>query len=93
MERIRLSTQSNIQRVQEMEVVMDRVTEALHNAQSLIAFKDDIEKLEHYYETDWLTDYEADERGDLPSDLKRGILSEDALYDLLSEIDERMEQE
>ena len=28
-------------------------------------------------------DYEADERGELPPDLKRGVLSQDALYDLL----------
>ena len=27
--------------------------------------------------------YEADERGELPSDMKRGILAQDALYDLL----------
>ena len=31
----------------------------------------------------WLEDYEADERGELPPDLKRGVLSQDALYDLL----------
>ena len=30
-------------------------------------------------------DYEADERGELPPDLKRGVLSQDALYDLLEE--------
>ena len=36
----------------------------------------------------WLSDYEADERGELPSDLKRGVLSQDGLYDLLSETDE-----
>ena len=28
-------------------------------------------------------DYEADERGELPPDLKRGVLSQDALYNLL----------
>lgn len=33
----------------------------------------------------WLEDYEADERGELPPDLKRGVLSQDALYDLLTE--------
>ena len=30
-------------------------------------------------------DYEADEEGKLPADLKRGILSEDALFDLLED--------
>ena len=30
-----------------------------------------------------LEDYEADERGEFPPDLKRGVLSQDALFDLL----------
>ena len=33
---------------------------------------------------EWLEDYEADERGEFPPDLKRGVLSQDALYDLLA---------
>ena len=40
--------------------------------------------LEAYYTSgEWREDYEADERGELPPDLKRGVLSQDALYDLL----------
>lgn len=35
----------------------------------------------------WLSDFEADERGELPTGLKRGVLSEDGLYNLLSEAD------
>ena len=31
----------------------------------------------------WLEDYEADERGELPPDLKRGVLSQDGLSDLM----------
>ena len=33
----------------------------------------------------WLADYELDEQGTFPPDLKRGVLSQDALYDLLQE--------
>ena len=33
----------------------------------------------------WLKDYEYDERGKLPKALKRGVLSEDGLYNLLCE--------
>lgn len=40
--------------------------------------------LETYYTSgQWSDDYEADERGELPPDLKRGVLSQDGLYDLL----------
>lgn len=42
--------------------------------------------LEAYYTSgEWRDDYEADERRELPPDLKRGVLSQDALYDLLEE--------
>ncbi len=42
--------------------------------------------LDRYYTSgEWLADYEADERGELPPDLKRGVLAQDALYDLLEE--------
>ena len=33
----------------------------------------------------WLSDYEADENSELPKDLKRGVLSQDGLYNLLCE--------
>ena len=32
---------------------------------------------------DWLRDYEADEQGRIPKDLKRGVLSQDGLYNLV----------
>ena len=34
----------------------------------------------------WLSDYEADERGEIPAGIKRGVLSQDGLYNLLQEI-------
>jgi len=37
----------------------------------------------YYTSGEWREDYEADERGELPPDLKRGVLSQDALYNLL----------
>ena len=37
----------------------------------------------------WLHDYELDEAGLLPPELKRGVLSQDGVYDLL----ERMKEE
>ena len=43
-------------------------------------------ELREYYENgQWLRDYEADERGELPGDLKRGVLSQDGLWNLLNE--------
>ena len=42
---------------------------------------------EYYASPLWREDFEADEAGLLPKDLKRGVLSEDAVYDLLSDYD------
>ena len=40
--------------------------------------------LDAYYTSgEWLEDYTADERGEFPPDMKRGVLAQDALYDLL----------
>lgn len=42
------------------------------------------EKLAQYYESeDWKLDYADDEAGQLPKNLKRGVLSEDAVYNVL----------
>ena len=35
----------------------------------------------------WLKDYQCDEKGIIPLDLKRGVLSEDGLYNLLDEVE------
>ena len=41
--------------------------------------------LEEYYSSgEWQEDYEADEAGLLPAELKRGVLSQDGLYNFLT---------
>ena len=43
-----------------------------------------LRKLDAYYMSDrWKRDFAADEAGLLPADLKRGVLSEDGIYNLL----------
>lgn len=43
-------------------------------------------ELEEYYSGgQWLADFEADERGELPPDLPRGVLSEDGVCSALGE--------
>ena len=65
--------ESIVERIQRMEAHFDR------------AEPEDLEILAEYYDSGlWLSDYEADERGEIPKNLKRGVLSQDGLYDLLS---------
>ena len=60
------------------------VPHALHEDGPL---SDMLKNLVDYYDNgQWRADYERDECGELPPDLKRGVLSEDGVYDLLSEI-------
>ena len=82
--------EERIERIGDMEEKMDRAWKAVRDLQTAIeqfdGVREDIETLTGYYENGcWRQDYEADEAGLLPEDLKRGVLSQDALYDLLAE--------
>ena len=81
-----------IRRITEMESRYDRVRHVLRASGAcpdrLDSVRGDIQALSVYYEGSlWREDFEADEAGLLPPDLKRGVLSEDGVYDLLSEYD------
>lgn len=74
-----------------MERYMDEVSEILEKSPEAIKDNEEVQakiiELENYQESgQWLLDYECDERGELPSDLKRGVLSEDMLYNLLCDV-------
>ena len=50
-------------------------------------WREDYEVLKGYMESGkWRKDFEADEKGKLPAGLKRGVLSEDGLYNLLEDV-------
>jgi hypothetical protein len=72
-----------------MEALFDKSEGAVKRLESALEdfakIENDIAKLKAYYDKDWRKDFEADEAGKLPKDLKRGVLSEDGLYDLLSD--------
>lgn len=69
-----------IARIRRMEQCFDAVQEDAERG-------DQLQLLIRYYESgQWLHDYELDEQGLLPSDLKRGVLAQDAVYDLLEQI-------
>ena len=77
---------NRIERIQYMEQILDEATTA---ARTLSEVLPRLEELIAYYESkQWLADYEADEAGLLPAHLKRGVLSQDGVYNLLSEYDQ-----
>ena len=80
-----------IDRIREMEAVYDRVKNAVDALDTAIQGYEDVLKdipvLAQYEESGlWTEDYEADERGELPRDLKRGVLSQDGLDTLFDTI-------
>ncbi|MBQ3355681.1 MAG: DUF4298 domain-containing protein [Oscillospiraceae bacterium] len=76
------------ERVRRMEAILDAANEkmdALECAMNeLIAYQNEIQQLEAYYTgEDWKNDFALDEAGKLPADLKRGVLSEDGVFNML----------
>lgn len=85
-----------VKRIERMELYFDTIQSALNKNPDLL---DDaciakmLRALKEYYSGgQWLRDYEADERGEIPREIKRGVLSQDGIYNLLAEIDEVMEE-
>lgn len=76
-----------------MELRMERAAKAVMELSAALdnyaAVQDDIAALEQYYGSEeWKQDFAADEAGLLPADLKRGVLSEDGIWNLLSDVRE-----
>ena len=88
-----MDKQARIERISLMENRFDKVRRVLGELDKAICeyedFKDELEVLKDYIESgEWKEDYEADEAGLLPSGLKRGVLSQDGLYNLLHNADQ-----
>ena len=81
---------NRIDRIKAMEEKLDRAAAAIGAADKALdeysIALDDIRKLAAYYASEqWMRDFDADEAGKVPADLKRGVLSEDGIFDLLEE--------
>ena len=79
-----------IERIKTMEQHLDRASQAVIR---LSAALDDyaeaqasIRELQTYFGSDdWKQDFADDEQGLLPKDLKRGVLSEDGIWNVLTD--------
>lgn len=74
-----------VARITEMEYIFDRASKKIVSPDEAVEdLRSDIGKLESYYTSDlWKEDFAKDEEGSLPSGLKRGVLSEDGIHNLL----------
>ena len=73
------------ERLEKARVILDQLEKVVSEYNSI---KEDVRILQQYMESgQWQLDYEADEAGQIPSEVKRGVLSEDGLYNLLHDSD------
>ena len=83
---------NQIERIQHMENLLDIIIEARKEQNKSAKILEAIRILAAYYGSDeWKQDFADDEAGILPKDLKRGVLSEDGIWNVLSS--EESEQE
>ena len=77
-----------IERIEAMERCFDTLQNAVEKDPAVLRedlFKEQLQMLLQYYEGgQWLRDYTLDEKGLLPKSLKRGVLSEDGVYNFLA---------
>ena len=74
-----------IERIQYMEQLLDFVLKARKEQDKQERIQEAIRILSEYYGSDeWKQDFADDEAGLLPKDLKRGVLSEDGIWNLLT---------
>jgi len=88
-----MEQKERIERISLMEDRFDEVTRVLAALEEAVDeyedFRSELDALKGYMDSGaWKEDYEADEAGLVPADLKRGVLSQDALYDLLHDADQ-----
>jgi len=90
-----------IERIRQMELRMERAAKAVMELSAALdnyeSVQEDIAALEQYYGSEaWKQDFADDEAGLLPEELKRGVLSEDGIWNLLSdasELNKRIKQD
>lgn len=86
-----METKKREVRIARFEALFDQAVRAAADLEyALDAFNDcgdALAELAAYYDGgQWRRDYEADERGLLPARLKRGVLSQDGLWNLLERV-------
>lgn len=86
-----------IERIEKMEKLMDESSVAIKEMEKCLnrfsrAQKKIDELADYYFSSEWKKDFEDDEKGKFPKDLKRGVLSEDGLYNLISDNDDLLKK-
>ena len=81
---------TQIDRIRQMEECLDASAAAVEKLGAALkeyeAVQKQYKKLSDYYGSPrWMKDFEDDEAGKLPAELRRGVLSEDAAFNALTD--------
>lgn len=79
-----MNTEDRIDRIKKMEDIFNRAKRITTELDGILPELQEL--LEYYGSKNWFEDLEADEKGELPADLLRGVLSEDGVYNYLTEL-------
>lgn len=88
---------NQIERITYMETILNEAKETVSSLEQALdryeALRSRLPELEAYYSGgQWMRDYDDDCAGKIPSALRRGVLSEDAVYNLLIDNDALLER-
>ena len=80
-----------VKRVRQMERLFDMLQKSMcedpNGFREDASFAEGLRILTEYYQSgQWLKDYELDEKGLFPNDLKRGVLAQDSVFDFLERV-------
>ena len=79
-----MNTADRIDRIKKMEDIFNRAKWITTELDGILPELQEL--LDYYGSRNWFEDLEADEKGELPADLLRGVLSEDGVYNYLTEL-------
>lgn len=79
-----MNTADRIDRIKKMEDIFNRAKWITTELDGILPELQEL--LDYYGSKNWFEDLEADEKGELPAELLRGVLSEDGVYNYLTEL-------
>lgn len=87
-----------IKRIMQMESLLNAALSLIKkdslSPEEMQTLKQLVDQLDVYYSGPlWRMDYEADEKGLLPRELNRGVLSEDGIWNLLTDYTALLDEE
>lgn len=83
-------TEKQLQNIQEMEEILNKIENFTPKAEQFLKqwqeLLPEVQKLDAYYTSQqWLEDYDASNRGEIPKEMPHGVLSEDLAYNALGD--------